>query len=541
MPTPVAGPVARRPPVFRSTISLKFALLVAAVFGVALGALFLVQRTQRSSIAALLESESRERSGMMSRVIGLTGQSLRDFTFDYAQWDDMVEFARHPRAEWAAINIDASLDDFHLAAVWVLRPDGSLIYATRGENVRGAPPPLPLSADRLPAAAGKSAFAQTPEGLLELCLAPLQPSADTQRQTSPQGWLLAARLWDETQLRTLAEIIQCEVALVSPASEPPRSTPNQISLLHPLLGADGRAVASLLYTVKSHELEIMSAGHRTELAVFVATSLLAALLVTCFLYRSLIRPLNVIGESLVRHDPLPILPLLARSDEMGRLAHLVKTSFDQRAELEKALEERARLGRELHDGVIQTVYAAGMNLAAARAALRRDPAGVERMLDDTHAELNSTIRDLRNFISGAEPEPAGRRTFRDAMQSIVTLMRGVGPLTGTLELDDDLAAGLTRAQRLHLLQVTREAVSNSVRHGKARHVRIQLRREQAGVVLEIEDDGIGLPEASSEGGRGLANLAARAGELGGTLHLSPRAEGGVGLRLVFPFLASARR
>src|SRR6185369_9949933 len=117
----------------RPNLSVKFALLVAVIFGVALAALLLVQRTQRKSFAELLASETNERAEMMKRVIDLTGQSLRDFTYDYAQWDDMVTFVRAPRREWAKINIDASLKNFNLASVWVLRVDGSMVYATAGE------------------------------------------------------------------------------------------------------------------------------------------------------------------------------------------------------------------------------------------------------------------------------------------------------------------------------------------------------------------------------------------------------------------------
>ncbi|MEK7224757.1 MAG: CHASE4 domain-containing protein, partial [Bacteroidota bacterium] len=104
---------------------MRLALLVVAIFGFATATLLLVQRMQRQSMADLLESETRERTAMLDNVINLMSQSLRDFAQDYAQWDDMVQFIQRPRPEWAAINLDASLDNFKLSAAWVLRTDGS--------------------------------------------------------------------------------------------------------------------------------------------------------------------------------------------------------------------------------------------------------------------------------------------------------------------------------------------------------------------------------------------------------------------------------
>lgn len=521
---------------------MKLALLVVAIFGFATAALLFLQRTQRQAMADLLESETRERSTMLASVIELMGRSLRDFARDYAQWDDMVQFIQRPRPEWAAINLDASLENFKLSAAWVLRADGSLVYATSGEN-NASRPPLPLPETELqPLLQGPESrvfFVQQPGRLVELCLAPAQPSDDTQRHSTPRGWLLAAHAWDAAHLALLGDLLQCEVTLAAPGAPLPVPDPTQISLRRSLAGADGRIVADLIFTIRSRELEIAARHHSTQFWLFVVTGVTAGLVAVTFLRRWVMRPLRAIGESLARAEPGPILPLIAQRDELGRIAQLVQTSFAQRAELEAMLTERVRLGRELHDGVIQTVYAAGMNLTGARAALRHDPAAAERILDDTHRELNHTIRELRSFIDGLEPESSGQRPFREAIQSIVTLMQGVRPLACTLELDDALALKLRGSERLHLLHIVREAVSNSVRHSQSRHLRIALRPETGSAVLEITDDGAGLdPLTQGEGerGRGLGNLSARAQELGGTFQLDSKPGVGLRVRVAFPMV-----
>jgi len=525
------------PPIATRSLSVKFALLVAATFGVALVALVLVQRTQRQSLADLLEAETRERSRMMERVVELTGQSLRDFTYDYSVWDDMVAFVAAPRREWAAINIDPSLKSFNLAAAWVLRVDGSVAYAVARDN--GEPPVLPL-ADvplRRVLATNKAAnlFLRREDSVFELCLSPVQPSIDTARATPARGWLVAARLWDAAQLKLIGDVLQAEAALAPPGAQPPASEADRVTLHYPLPGPDGVPAANLVYTLRFEELAIAARDQRAVLGLLVGTFLLTAIVMVVFVFRAVVRPLQAVGESLHARDAAPLAPILARHDEIGRVAEAVKTSFEQHAALEAMVAERTRLGRELHDGVIQTVFAAGMNLSGARTVLRVNPADAERILEDTRRELNATIHGLRDFIHRLEPEAQSHRTFREATQAIVTLMQGVRPVRATLEIDDELAAGLTRAQHLHLLRIMREAVSNSVRHGKARHVHLRLARDGAGLLLEITDDGIGLERIPDrENGRGIANFAARAKELGGELQVTAAPNGGLRIRIVVP-------
>ncbi len=523
----------------RSSLSVKFAVLVAAIFGVILVTLLLVQRTQRRSLAELLESETRERSNMMSRVIELTGRPLQDFTYDYGQWDDMLAFVRAPQREWAAINIDASLKNFDLSAVWVLRVDGTIVYASAGENKDVPPPPFPLAPSQLQALleAGKAKefFVGTPGALFEICMAPVLPSNDTARTGKAQGWLVAARPWGEEQLQLLGDVLQCKASLASPNRQPKSTQPNEIVLSIPLRGPVGEPLADLVYTISSAELEILGRVQAIEFGLMAAALLTASIAAVAFVYRMIVAPLRTVGKSMETGDTATLHGLMNRSDEIGHVAQAVKHSFEQRDELQSLMEQRIRLGRELHDGVIQTVFAAGMSLAGARATLRQNPDVSEQIIEDTRNELNATIRTLRDFINGLEPEPLQRRTFRESVQSIASLMQGVRDFEMRLEIDDDVGASLNASQRLHLLQITREAVSNSVRHGRANRVKVKLAKEGTGRVLEVVDDGVGIGASSSPaGGRGLLNLAARARELGGELRMNAGEGGGVCVRVEMP-------
>lgn len=544
LPLPDGAPaqtsVVPRPPRFPSfqpRLPVKLAFLLGGVICLTITALIVLQRIQSQAMAALQASEAYERSKTLEEMVTLSSRPLLDFTADYANWDDMVRFVAAPKPRWARINLDPTLESFELSGVWVLRPDASVVYATRGEP-KEPPPPPPLSATALRAMIAQPPddpfFVQLPGRLVELCLAPVQPSDDLTGTTRPHGWVLAEKTWDHKQLLLLSRLTQSQGHLAAPGQPLRTVEPHEIALRHPLLGADHHPVAEFVYVIASTELMITERHGRNALLVLGLCSLALGLLVIGSVYLWVLRPLAAVVDSLAHDSVAPLAPMVHRSDEMGQLARVVEASFAQRAELQRNLADRNRLGRELHDGAIQTVYAAGMSLGGVRASLRQDPAGAEQAIDAIREALNATIRDLRAFLEGLESEPEPATHFSEGVRSILALLQGVRPFETTLKIDDTLADQLPSRVRLHLLQIIREAASNCARHSQARSLQIVLQRELEMVTLELSDDGVGLtPSTESSPGRGLANLADRSRELGGNLHFSSTPGQGLRVQLTF--------
>jgi signal transduction histidine kinase len=182
------------------------------------------------------------------------------------------------------------------------------------------------------------------------------------------------------------------------------------------------------------------------------------------------------------------------------------------------LEDRERIAKELHDGVIQSLFALGMGLQAA-AAMARDEE-VERRIASAVDELDRVVRDLRNYIFGLRP---GLLADRQLDQALRQLVEEFGEKTGVVavaDVDPQVAAELgSRAH--HVLQLAREALSNVGRHAKATTCRLSLHREGHGwAVLEVDDDGRGFdPSTRPRTGQGLRNLEDRAASLGGSLQI----------------------
>ncbi len=205
-----------------------------------------------------------------------------------------------------------------------------------------------------------------------------------------------------------------------------------------------------------------------------------------------------------------------------------------REELQRlaVLEDRERIAQELHDGVIQSLFAVGMALQAA-GALTEDPEALRKRLGAAVDDVDRVIRDLRNYIFGLGGRLADRELDR-ALHDLADEMRRGSDIAIRVEVDSDAAARLA-SRAVDVVQFTREALSNAVRHSGAATVSLVLSRDDTSLVLEVEDDGTGFdPEAAAGRGRGLLNLRARAEALEAELDIVSGPDGGTRLRLRVP-------
>jgi signal transduction histidine kinase len=194
----------------------------------------------------------------------------------------------------------------------------------------------------------------------------------------------------------------------------------------------------------------------------------------------------------------------------------------QQAERVAVFEDRDRIARDLHDLVIQRLYATGMSLQGAVSLIgSRDVADrVSRAVD----ALDETIREIRSsiFALQARPEVAvrGLRARVLAIADEMTLMLGFPP---TLQLDGRLDDEVPPEAVEHLLGALREALSNVARHAGASKVDISVRAADE-LSLVVADDGLGMKEVTRRSG--LGNLAERAIHLGGSMQVEPATGGG---------------
>ena len=195
------------------------------------------------------------------------------------------------------------------------------------------------------------------------------------------------------------------------------------------------------------------------------------------------------------------------------------------------LEERERIAKELHDGIIQSLFAVGMGLqgAALMAGNAETSARIERAVE----ELDRVIRDLRNYIFGLRPGILADRQLDQALHDLGEQMEARSREKVDVKVDAVLAAALS-TRSADVVQLTREALSNVARHAQATRASVSLEREGAQAVLTVRDNGVGIKAGTNSHGNGMRNMRERAVRLGGTLDVRSAAGRGTTLRISFP-------
>jgi signal transduction histidine kinase len=186
------------------------------------------------------------------------------------------------------------------------------------------------------------------------------------------------------------------------------------------------------------------------------------------------------------------------------------------------VDERERIGRDLHDGIIQSLYAVGLSLEDVPELVRDDPDEVERVVERAIDNLHLAIRDIRNFIFGLRPELLTGIDLAAGLAAIAEEFRHHSMID--VEVDtNDLAVEPEATTTAQLLGIVNEALSNVARHSGATRASVRGESLAGGaVVVSVDDNGRGFdPEdAAALGHQGLANMRSRAATIGATMTLA---------------------
>lgn len=186
------------------------------------------------------------------------------------------------------------------------------------------------------------------------------------------------------------------------------------------------------------------------------------------------------------------------------------------------LEERERIGMDLHDGIIQSIYGVGLSLESALHSFEEDPEDAKSRVHHSIESLNQAIRDLRAYILDLRPRQMGSEGLMSGLNRLITEFRAntlaAVQLTGTdSELQD-----LPQPRSMALFHICQEALANIAKHAKAKQVDISLWSTEERLLMEIHDNGRGFEMETMNAviGHGLANMQTRARSVGGDVDIS---------------------
>ena len=202
------------------------------------------------------------------------------------------------------------------------------------------------------------------------------------------------------------------------------------------------------------------------------------------------------------------------------------------------VEERERIGRDLHDGIIQGIYAVALSLEDVPDLMTEDPAEANARVDRAIDRLNSAIGDIRTFIEGLGGEPSAASIGSRLAGLADELLTSGARMALDLDLADvaEVDERLSTPAATQLLQIAREALSNAVRHSGAPRARLSLRAHDAEAELSVEDNGVGFDPTTpaASGHLGFANMRDRASSVGGAIEVTSRIGGGTRIIVRLP-------
>jgi len=202
------------------------------------------------------------------------------------------------------------------------------------------------------------------------------------------------------------------------------------------------------------------------------------------------------------------------------------------------LEERDRIGMDLHDGVIQSIYAVGLTLEHALLLLSEEPEQTRKRINQSIEDLNSTIRDLRAFIMDMRPRHLYEEDLMDGLQRLVNEFRANTLLEGKLSGPSEGLEDLPDSHAIALFHICQEALANAAKHAQAKKVEILVWTTPDRVLMEVHDDGRGfdLHKVQLTLGHGISNMQTRARNVGGDLEITTEPNEGTTILVWMPYI-----
>jgi signal transduction histidine kinase len=356
-------------------------------------------------------------------------------------------------------------------------------------------------------------------------------------------------IWGEDFQHDLGAVLGATVSIRrgTPPLSPPGPEAGLLSFEHVFPGEPGFYAHVAFAAPASNRLVAL---HQRTL---VAVLLLALLLLLVSILLALARRSATDGGS---HPPW-----LAARREMHGLEQLARISVERgealaresgarhRAEedlqlsrtlLGQSRDERVRLGRELHDNICQTLYAVSLTLEGLRGKLAPGATAVtEQRLDQCIAELRRLNHEVRTYLKGLEPVTVQRQRFVEALDSMLAAQTRPETTRLVRNIDEEATALIPPEQATEVVNLLREAVSNSVKHSCGGTITVHAQRGDGCIVLAVQDDGTGFDPAGAEGqGHGLANMQARAEALGGSVQVLSSVGKGTRVLLTLPVISA---
>jgi hypothetical protein len=400
-------------------------------------AVWWADRQADREIDQLIRDLNRERAQRLAVAVSLLGRGIESLVSSYAWWNEMVQFMEKRDPKWTRDTVDNLVGIPNGGdALWILDNGLRPIHTIDKDYLR---PSVPFAdADALLRYIDKKYtfryFTHIDGKLWEIFGAAIQDPSFWRHETPVRGYLLIGKEWDDAWRAQLNILVGAQISLHAADD----GHAEEQDFHRELTGIDGRALSHLTARFHYAPLREVERVYRREVLVIGLGALAAILFLLALVGSMVLRPLNQVARSLETRLPTPIAGLLAERGEFGEIARLLAGQLrwgqmlqeEMRRHLERANPEvrqrdtesneslRLRLAGNLHDGPIQSIYAAGLQLSALQAEVQQGRAPSPEQMANIKTMLQQASADLRNLILDLEPEELRDRDLDAALRHI---------------------------------------------------------------------------------------------------------------------------
>ena len=335
------------------SVQTKIVLLLLAIVATLIGGLTALKISRNANSKPSPTRAARKRSRNFDELLNERGDYLKVVVDDTSIWNDMVLAIGKGDTAWAEKNVsDETLATYRANAIWIYKPDRSLFYSRNNryaENLRKLPLPDEAFATLFPKAGVCHFFLQVPQGWMEIRGGTIHPTIDQVRESKPQGYLFAGRIWIDDSIRRMSQFSGFDLQILpfdAAAPEPSHEESGLITFTRELPGWDGKPAAKI--AVKNDSPIIRELNRASE-RLFNFLLVFAALLFLVLAVSLLVwvrQPLHRLTAGLRTGNPATLEPLRKAPNEFGQLAELI-LQFRRTEEALSDAEERLRHAQKL--------------------------------------------------------------------------------------------------------------------------------------------------------------------------------------------------
>ena len=295
---------------------------------------------------------------LFEKIYELKGKSLKSFAYDYTYWDEMVDFinkeTKHIYSNWPKQQIEPAVPTYNFQVIWIYNKFDKLVYSLNLTKISTVDS-LPINLKSFRSKHEKNLFVHffipTNKGFIEFQSAPIQPTSDNKRITTPLGYMFAGRIWNNEYINDFRNLCQTEIStsLLKESSEDTivEESKGIINFSKTLYGWDLKPVGHLNIKAQSEFIQTLRSRSESSMLYTIVFVIICLSFIAFFIIYLIRKPLSILIKSLKTENTDILEKIEKNKSDFGHIARLIKRFFNQKKEIEAEIVERKKIEIDL--------------------------------------------------------------------------------------------------------------------------------------------------------------------------------------------------